>query len=161
MLITCLRHATAQAHISPNVDAERDLVGKGRNQAQRIAEFCRKNALIPGALYCSPLRRAQQTAALLQTSLPGCPPAICVDWLSLGASPLDIVSELQKLETVAVHDVWLVGHEPDLSSLFGRLLNTDSEHFVIKKASLTRIDIDFADRMFGHLLWSIPCALMR
>ena len=55
MLITCLRHATAEPHTLE--DADRALVKKGKNQVKRVADFCRKNALLPGVLFSSPLRR--------------------------------------------------------------------------------------------------------
>lgn len=161
MLITCLRHATAEIH-EPNIsDSERALIKKGIKQVKRISEFCRRHALIPAALYCSPLRRAQQTAVLLQAGLPDCPPANCVDWLSLGNSPYSILDELKRLNDLGINDVWLVGHEPDLSSLIALLLGLDHpDCLLIKKASLTRIEIDFAQSLHGQLLWSLPCALM-
>lgn len=160
MLITCLRHATAEPQTLSTVDAERALVKKGKNQVQRVAEFCRKNALMPAVLYSSPLRRAQQTATLLQNHLPDCPPARVVEWLGLGVAPDAIIAELEKLQAADVNDVWLVGHEPDLSTMIGHLLNTSGERFVVKKASLTRVEIDLFNPVSGKLLWSMPCALM-
>lgn len=161
MLITCLRHATAEPQAGPMADAERALVKKGRDQVLRVAEFCRKNALIPAALYCSPVLRAQQTAKLLQARLPDCPPVQSVGWLSMGAAPQTMCAELAKLEASGVNDVWLVGHEPDMSSLIGQLLNAPGDCIAIKKASLTRLQADFSDTSSSQLLWSMPCALMR
>jgi phosphohistidine phosphatase SixA len=126
----------------------------------RVAEFCRKNAFIPSMLYCSPLRRAQQTAKLLQTHLPDCPAAQLVDWLSLGADPQAIIAELKQLDETGIDNVWLVGHEPTMSHLVARLINADDDGIVIKKASLTRMQADFSVSAAGQLLWSIPCALM-
>jgi len=159
MLITFFRHATAEPYSS--ADAERALVKKGKNQVQRVVEFCRKNGLLPDALYSSPLRRAQQTASLLQVGLPDCPAVIKADWLSHGWSPEEVAGELQQLAEAGVGDVWLVGHEPELSRLMGYLLNADGGAFLVKKASLTRVEIDLTDGSHGQLLWSVPCALMR
>jgi phosphohistidine phosphatase len=162
MLITCLRHATAelQSFIAP--DAERALIKKGIKQVQRVVEFCSRNDLLPITVYCSPLRRAEQTAALLQAGLSESPQTNSVEWLSLGSSPYTIVDELKRLDSNGINDVWLVGHEPDLSALLGLLLGIDSPScFIIKKASLTRIEIDFAQQSTGQLLWSLPCALMN
>lgn len=162
MLITCLRHATAEI-LGPNIsDSERALIKKGIKQVKRIGEFCRRNALTPAALYCSPLHRAQQTAVLLQAGLPDCPPANSVDWLSLGNSPYTMLDELKRLNDLGINDVWLVGHEPDLSALIALLLGIDDPAcLVIKKGSLTRVEIDFDRQGGGQLLWSLPCALMR
>lgn len=158
MLVTFLRHATAEPHTLS--DTERALVKKGKNQVQRVAEFCRRNALVPAGLYCSPLRRAEQTATLLKNHLPDCPPVIAVDWLSPGTAANVAVAELEKLAQAGLGDVWLVGHEPDLSQLIGRLLAVPGDRFVIKKASLTRLEIDLSGQVAGTLLWSMPCGLM-
>jgi phosphohistidine phosphatase len=161
MLITCLRHATAQDHALPIADSERALIEKGENQARRVAEFCRKHDLMPSKLYCSPLLRAQQTAELLQSHLPGCPLPIQAEWLALSTSTDQITAELAKLDSLGCKDVWLVGHEPDLSALICRLLLAPDGGILIKKASLSCIEVDISGRTGGQLLWSIPCALMR
>jgi len=161
MLITCLRHATAELQSLTGSDAERPLIKKGIKQMQRVTEFCLRNGLLPGAVYCSPLRRAQETADLLQAGLPEYPQATCVEWLSLGSSPYTIIDELKHLDSKGLDDVWLVGHEPDLSVLLGLLLGADSACLRIKKASLTRVEIDFSRQASGQLLWSLPCALMN
>lgn len=162
MLITCLRHATAEEHRLASTDSERALVKKGITQVQRIGEFCRRNGLTPAAFYCSPLRRAQQTASLLQAGLTDCPPADSVEWLSLGSSPDTIIDELKRLHSLGINDVWLVGHEPDLSVLIAVLLGIDEpDCLLIKKGSLTRIEVDFSQEDSGQLLWSLPCSLMR
>ncbi len=161
MLITCLRHATAEPTILQSKDAERALVKKGREQVLRVSQFCRKNALIPAVLYCSPILRAQQTARLLQNHLPDCPSFQTAEWLDLTASTEAIVTALTKLEMAGVNDIWLVGHEPNTSMLIAQLLEGPAECVLIKKASLTRIFVDFNRSPAAQLLWSIPCALMR
>lgn len=163
MLITCLRHATAEIQSLTELDAERALIKKGIKQVHRVTDFCRRNGLMPAALYCSPLHRAQQTAVLLQAGLGDCPPVESVAWLALGSSPYTILDELKRLEQVGIIDVWLVGHEPDLSTLIGVLLGVGNPAAVlIKKASLTRVEVDFSQTAAtGQLLWSVPCALMR
>lgn len=161
MLVTLLRHATAEPHSLSNEDEERALIKKGKDQVARVAEFCRKNALLPGRVYCSPLLRARQTAQLLAGALADCPPPQVVDWLGLGAEPEEIVEELAILQAASQDNIWLVGHEPDISALVAYWLDANREGILIKKASLTRIDVSFASRSTGQLLWSIPCSLMR
>lgn len=161
MLVTCLRHATAEPHSHAQADANRELVKKGREQMARVGEFCRKNALLPGRLYNSPLLRTQQTADLLAKALPACPAPMEAAWLALGAEPAEIVAELTILQASGVEDVWLVGHEPDMSALISYLLGADYDCIVIKKASLTRLVVDCYTDVSAQLLWSVPCALMR
>ena len=67
MLVTCLRHATAEPHELASIDAERALIKKGRDQVARVAEFCRKNSLVPGVLYTSPLLRSATSRRLVKS----------------------------------------------------------------------------------------------
>lgn len=163
MLITCLRHATAEPHSLQIADAERGLIKKGMEQTARVAEFCRKNSLLPGRLYCSPLLRTKQTAQLLAEALSDCSSPREAEWLLSGAEPQEIVAELTILQASGVEDVWLVGHEPDISMLISYLLGAEENCILIKKASLTRLNVDLVSgsEVTAQLLWSIPCALMR
>lgn len=161
MLITCLRHATAESHDQCDSDAERALTQKGRDQVSRVAAFCRRNRLKPGVLYASPLLRAQQTASLLQTQLVDCPPVNTVDWLSLGTPLESLLAELERLAANANDDIWLVGHEPDLSRLFCHLLQWPDRTLIVKKASLTRVEFSMPLSGFAQLHWTVPCALMH
>jgi phosphohistidine phosphatase len=161
MLITFLRHATAEDSSMSIPDADRALIDKGEKQVKRVAAFCLANELMPGLIYCSPVLRAQQTARIVNQRLPGSPAPQTVDWLGIDTSAPTIVAELAKLAEQGMNDVWLVGHEPDFSVTIAHLLGTVPDNIVIKKASLTRLDADFADQVSAKLLWSIPCALMR
>lgn len=160
MLVTFLRHATAEDRSLATPDSERALTGKGEKQVKRLAAFCQANQLIPTKFHCSPLLRAQQTAKILQAQLPTCPAPETVDWLGINSSPQTIISELGRLADQGVDDVWLVGHEPDFSETIGQLLQAASDCIAIKKASLTRVDVDISDPPSATLQWSIPCSLM-
>jgi len=160
MFITFLRHATAEDRRLAIPDAERALVDKGEKQVKRVAAFCRDNGLLPEAIYCSPLLRALQTAKILQTQLIACPEPKIVEWLGMYANQAEIIVELAQLAEQDIEDVWLVGHEPDFSAVIGALLQTGHDHFVIKKASLTRLEVDFIGEPSAKLLWSLPCSLM-
>lgn len=160
MHITFLRHATAEDHQLAKPDSERSLIPKGIKQTLRVAHFCRQNQLLPQHLYASPLLRAQQTARYLQENLPCCPEIETVKWLTPETSPQNLIAHLEKLALLGLDEVWLVGHEPSFSETIGQLLMSNPENFNIKKASLTRLNVDFSDQQSTTLLWSIPCALM-
>lgn len=161
MLITFLRHATAEEPGLSTSDAERSLVEKGEKQVKRVARFCLVNKLIPQSIFCSPLVRAQQTARLLYQELPGCPLPRTADWLSLHTTTTDILLELSRLAEQAHSDVWLVGHEPSFSATISRLITTAPDYIEVKKASITRIEAHLAKPVSAKLLWSVPCSLMR
>jgi phosphohistidine phosphatase SixA len=160
MIITFLRHATAEDRSLGIPDPARALTEKGKNQVKRVASFCQNRLMIPQTLFCSPLERAKQTAILLHDRLPKCPYPQVVSWLGIETSPYNIIAELSKLDDHHLEDVWLVGHEPDFSSTIGLLLHTSSDNILIKKASLTQLDVDFTDDPTATLLWSIPCSLL-
>ena len=161
MLITLLRHATAEDRSLSIADADRALVDKGEKQVARVAAFCRKNQLLPAALYTSPLLRARQTVTILHDRLPNCPRPQIADWLATDTSTPTLLSELGKLAEQGLDDIWLVGHEPHFSELIASLLGTSANNIDIKKASLTRLEAGFSVQPSAQLLWSVPCALMR
>ena len=160
MLITFLRHATAEDRNLATADAERALTEKGEKQMKRLAAFCQEKQLLPASLYTSPILRARQTAQILHSRLPACPAPLIADWLGFDTSPQLIVGKLAELSAHGADNVWLVGHEPDFSETIAQLLHTSAEHFIIKKASLSHLDADFGSQPKAALLWSIPCALM-
>ena len=161
MLITFIRHATAEEAILDLADADRRLVEKGIKQAKRVAKFCQAQRLLPELLLASPLRRAEQTAELLHTYLPNCPEVKTVDWLAISTPTAKLLKALTKLAEQNLDDIWLVGHEPDFSVHIAYLLQTNRAQFLIKKASLTRLEIEFSSPPKARLLWSIPCSLLR
>ena len=62
MNIYLLRHAQAE---SSYPDSERCLSAKGRADVERLGQFLRsKETSLPPVLWCSPYRRAQETAGL-------------------------------------------------------------------------------------------------
>lgn len=159
-VITFLRHATAQDRELPIADESRTLIAKGVRQMKRVAGFCDRHRLRPAYLFCSPLVRAQETAAVLQEYLPACPPANVVPWLS-GGSPETMVMKLEQLTGKGLHDVWLVGHEPDFSATISLLLGSQTPRLKVKKASLIRLQVNFQARHENRLLWSVPNTLMK
>lgn len=161
MLITLLRHATAENRSLTIADSERPLTEKGIKQTKQVAHFCNKHELIPEKLYSSPLLRAKQTAELLRQEIPIAPEVDIVDWLAFDTSSELIIAELKKLADQQANDIWLVGHEPDFSLLISALIQSSDDAITLKKASLTRLNIDFdEDEMRTNLLWSLPCKLM-
>jgi len=159
MLLTFFRHATAEQHGLSKPDADRALVEKGEKQVLRVAQFCSLHQLLPQRLLTSPLLRAQQTAQLLRGELSGCPAPEVVDWLRLGTPVQTAGRRIESLCREA-NDVWLVGHEPDISALVAELLGIGQFCLQVKKASLTRLQFDNGTGRW-LLLWSLPCALMR
>ncbi|WP_347988198.1 phosphohistidine phosphatase SixA [Methylomonas sp. AM2-LC] len=160
MLITLLRHANAEDRSLTVADEKRILTEKGIKQSKRVADFCESKQLLPEILLSSPLTRAEQTAKIVQKNLKACPEVTLVTWLENGTPLKVVVAELGKLAEQQLDNIWLVGHEPDFSELIAYLLQSKGDHFSIKKASLTSLDVCFTGTPTARLLWSIPCSLI-
>jgi phosphohistidine phosphatase len=156
MLLYLVRHATAQDRALGLSDPSRDLVDKGIKQCQKLADFCKKQQLNPQLLLTSPFNRAEQTALLLHQHADWPEPQKQA-WLIIDTLPEVQRKALTELIKQGVESVCCVGHEPDISALLALLLNTNAEHFYIKKASITALDLS-PDQVV--LLWSLPVALL-
>lgn len=136
------RHGIAiDRELCPN-DGERELTAEGRKKTRTIAEKLYHLGLRADRILTSPLVRARQTAQILADCLQGPP--------SFGEAhePLEVVEWLAPEGDFAAWEAWheshrgvgavfLVGHEPDLSSwaevmTWGQV----SGNILLKKAGL-------------------------
>lgn len=173
MLLTFVRHATAEDRETAAVDFHRILIEKGHRQVGRIQAFCQSNGLVPGTLLSSPYPRALETAnglARLQTlhHRKRCKPQL-VEWLRLESDPAESIARIRQLGADTT-DLWLTGHEPHLSAVITLLLHSQAGEeecadtcpqpmIKVKKASITRLEYDPLSAA-AKLLWSVPCAFM-
>lgn len=120
MNIYLLRHAQAE---SSYPDSQRILSAKGRADAERLGLFLRsKETPLPAVLWCSPYRRAQETAGLILNAWGGaveqCRDEAC---LEPDMNPASVAEGLLELES----DVLVVGHNPNISILASLLLSAE------------------------------------
>ncbi len=139
MLVHFLRHAEAEAFSPSGLDADRALTDAGTKRMKLVARAIAK--MEPGfdAVFISPLLRARQTAepVIAACRFKGEPRV--TEALLPGSSPSAI---LEELETAEWKSVLLVGHEPQLGTLFGRLVSGRKDVEVpMKKASLAIFEI--------------------
>lgn len=121
MDIWLLRHATAEDRSATGRDADRELTPDGLRRAQRVARGLA--ALEPGIemVLTSPFRRARQTAEAAARAL------ALERRLSLSGALEPQTDPDDILEEIAAHGsgcVLLVGHEPHLGELLGRLVGS-------------------------------------
>jgi phosphohistidine phosphatase len=108
----------------------------------------------------SPLRRAEQTAKLLQLALGGSRAFEIADWLRPGTSYRRVLDELR--ERGSDESLILVGHEPDLGRLAGVLLFGAPKGLPLKKSGACAIE--FVGGLVpgeGRLKWFAPPRLLR
>lgn len=146
-----MRHAEAEA-VGAGGDAARALSARGRAQALAAAEGLRSLGIALDRILASPLRRAQETAALLAPAL-GHPPIETAPVLDGGAPPEALLAALGACgdeERVA-----LVGHMPVLGALVAlAAAGVGASGVALGTASVARIDFAGRPRAgAGRLRW--------
>ena len=153
-----LRHGIAELRHFEIPDASRKLTPKGEKQLRRVLETARRSGVEPQLILTSPLRRAQQTAAIASELL-ACSRIRETRALLPEASPELIWKELEDYGDVS--RVLLAGHEPHLSSLLGFLMGAPM-NVDFKKAALARVSTeDTWDHPSGVLKWMLTPGLTR
>lgn len=153
MNIYLLRHAEAEPRAPGCSDEERELTGKGREQAERAAAWLRAHEVEVDALLSSPLIRAVQTAQPVAEALGK---AVVTDYrlagMRLSAGDLqDLAREYQ-----VAGSMLLVGHEPDMGDLIRELTKGQVE---VKKATLALVSCERLAPGGGVLRWLVPSKL--
>lgn len=152
-----LRHAHAGDAASwDGPDALRPLTDKGRQQAERLGRFLAETGFATDAILSSPKVRAAQTAEIV-AGLLGRP--VTIDE-RLGDG-LDLrMTEAVLDDHGGPQRPILVGHDPDLTELVGRLCGAD--RVPMRKGAFVRIEIDRPLRDGGGTLrWLIPPDALR
>ncbi len=153
MILSILRHAIAVARGSdayPNDD--RPLTSKGKARMRAATRGIVRLVDVPDRILTSPLVRARKTADIVADAFDS--PKIVQETPHLlpGSSPNGVI-DLLRAEDQDAH-IMLVGHEPDLSSLIGLLLQAPGSAFALKKGGLAHLELDLThSRPGGKLLW--------
>lgn len=139
MEIWLLRHAAAEERASSGRDADRTLTEDGHRRAREVARGLA--ALEPGIelVVTSPYARARQTAEpaarALKLSGGGLRESAA---LEPDRDPDEILDEVRSDK---VESVLLVGHEPHMGALLGRLVYGRGAHPIpMKKAAVARVE---------------------
>ena len=151
MDLIILRHGKAEDS-NPGGDSARELVEKGRQQAQRQAKLLKNAGLWPEIVLTSPLVRARQTAHEFCESA-GIPGAVIQGWLACGMAPETALREL--VGFLEFKRVAIVGHEPDLSRLIEWILGASGGEVNVKKGTIACLRVNPPSR-YGLLKYLIP-----
>jgi phosphohistidine phosphatase len=156
MLLTFVRHAEAEDEVT--TDFARQLTPKGLEQADKVGKFCVRYGMVPEVIVTSPVVRAEQTARLISKRLDG-REVVVERWLACGMSPEDCFEGLAAYAKFA--HVMVVGHEPDFSAAIAACVGLpDSDRLVVRKASLTAVDLPRLRAGAGRLEYTLPVRLM-
>lgn len=122
------RHAEAKDAEDSMADADRGLTERGRQQAERVADWLRQQPLRKVEVISSPAKRAVQTAKTL-----GLPFKIARQ-LGVGASPADLLGAVNWPDYDGA--VIVVSHQPTLGRLASLLLAGNEANWTIKKGGI-------------------------
>ena len=163
MRLLLVRHAIAEEREdfarTGKDDRLRPLTHEGRKKMKQAARGLR--SLIPeiDLLATSPLTRASQTAAILDSVYGGLD-EVEIDELSPESTPEELLRWLrqQKADVLAA-----VGHEPSLSQILGWLLTgTDRRLFAFRKGGACLLELpDDPAGGTATLLWALTPAQLR
>jgi phosphohistidine phosphatase len=156
-----VRHAIA-AERGPNYpdDRERPLTKEGIARFKRVVEGLKDFDVKLELVFTSPLVRASQTAELLVAGIGGKPRLEVLEALSPGGRQTQVLEAVSKHAKRARH-IALVGHEPDLGELAGRLLRSRGT-IAFKKGAVCCIELDGAmPNGPGTLHWLLPPRALR
>lgn len=135
MEVYVLRHGEAEERETGHADRDRKLTAKGKQDLKAVLKLARRAEVAPDVILTSPLRRAQETAAIAAEVL-DCRHVVETRNLSPDASPELLWKEITSDHKV--EKILLAGHQPHLGSLIGWLLEAPVM-VDLKKGSMVRI----------------------
>ena len=148
-----LRHGKAGQTSDKPDDSARKLTKAGRSEIRKLARWMKKKNLRFDSVATSPLARAYETALIVAKSLDLKDRLEVWDELSPGGDPDNAFYHASEAGKEA--SVILVGHEPGLSNLIGRIITSgETASLVIAKGGLAKIrNFSFGDKPSGELQW--------
>ena len=144
MNLYILRHGIAVERGTPGfkTDAARPLTPKGRRQLVQIAGAMKNLDLRLDLILSSPFERARQTAEVIARGLKLKKRLAFSDELAPDGNPKALIRELNELKP-ASENVLVVGHEPYLSRLIGRLISGDENVDIdFEKGGLCKLEVE-------------------
>jgi phosphohistidine phosphatase len=159
MRLLIIRHAVAVPRGTPDMeDDERPLTPKGRKRFRIAARGLASILKRPDALLSSPLPRARQTADIAGKAWGK---VTVTDTPALAGGTFEelavALAAYGPKDTVAV-----VGHEPDVSDLLGRLVGTPhTDRLIFRKGAAALVDVPGPLQEGGTLLWFLTPRLLR
>ena len=139
MKLHIIRHAEAVDRSPFLLEEYRYLTCRGRIRFRRVAETLKKCSITPDLIISSPLVRAVQTAEILASTVRFSREVIILPFLS-GTFRLQQLREYL-VSIPHVHELALVGHEPDLGHITGELL--DHSPCSLKKGMVVTLTVEF------------------
>lgn len=159
--IYIMRHGVAENYAASGSDRDRRLTTEGIEKTRLAAGGLRRIGTDPQLILTSPLRRAEETAAIAAEVLGGVPVRVTSALAPGGDFPEIIAAALKPPRPSAV---CVVGHQPDLGMLASWLLTGDAQLVAMpfRKAGVARIDLAGSPQnLQGTLAWFMTPSQLR
>jgi phosphohistidine phosphatase len=158
-----MRHGIAVARGSAGYsdDSKRPLTPVGIKKVEEVTRGLVRLGFDVDWIVSSPLVRALETAKIVAAGLGGRSPLDVSDDLRPGAAAESLIAYLAR--HASRKRVLVIGHEPDLSELAGRLIGAGRRaHLALKKGGCCLITFDeFPPKSPGKLIWWLTPRVMR
>jgi phosphohistidine phosphatase len=140
-------------------DAKRPLTEKGISRLRRSARGLSTLGVSIEVILTSPLTRARQTAEILAIELDTRPAIFNADSLAPEGGFAAVMTDLEK--HAARQGIALVGHEPGIGALAGRLIGS-RRAIPFRKGAVCRIDVEMLPPgRPGDLRWFLTPKVLR
>jgi phosphohistidine phosphatase len=140
-------------------DATRPLTDRGSSRFEKSVRGLARIGVVVDVVLTSPLVRTRQTAEILAAGFEPRPPMVAVESLAPGGAYQAVLADIAKQGRRS--RVALVGHEPALGELAGRLIGL-RHALTFKKGAVCRIDADaLPPAQFGSLTWFLTPRILR
>jgi len=153
-----IRHAIAAERAPGMSDDERPLTPEGEQRFRKAAKGLARISGRPDALFTSPLVRARRTAEIAAEAWGRVEP-VSLDALAHG----DDEGLEKALGSRGPEDlVVVVGHEPHVSALLGRLLGSShTERLAFRKGGAALVELSGPLAQGGSLVWFLTPKALR
>jgi len=158
--IYLIRHAIAEVRGSERPDdTKRPLTDDGIRRMRKAARGLARLGVMLDAVLTSPLVRTRQTAEIVAAAIDPKPHLTTIESLAPGGTYAALLADLEK--HARRRRIALVGHEPGIGELAGRLIGT-RHPFAFKKGAICRIDVDaLPPQGPGTLQWFVTARMLR
>jgi phosphohistidine phosphatase len=161
-VIYLVRHGIAGPASATVTDANRSLTADGTRKMARVAAGLKRLGVAPDAVLSSPLRRAEETAAVLARVLAPQRDVEIYPPLAPGHEPANVLNGLTAHRRA--NSLMLVGHQPALGELASYLITASSElaALPLKKGGVAAVRVAAVPpRAAGTLEWFLTPKQLR
>jgi phosphohistidine phosphatase len=140
-------------------DTKRPLTSEGMQKLRKESKALLALDVTFDVILTSPLVRTRQTADIIAAAFKSPPPVVNMPSLAPGGTHNSIIEELTKQHRR--HRIALVGHEPGIGELAGRLIGL-RRPLEFKKGAICRIDVAALPPAGpGRLRWFLSPRILR